>query len=80
VIIAAFAIGGPEKCSGLEIVQYNADKLLTELGGNFELLKEASELHLTPNKKQQKICVFSFYSKAGVTRLRLYFFLCNCLP
>ncbi|VAW62794.1 hypothetical protein MNBD_GAMMA09-18 [hydrothermal vent metagenome] len=63
MIIAAFAIGGPEKCSGLEIVQYNADKLLTELGGNFELLKEASELHLTPNKKQQKFVYFHFIRK-----------------
>jgi len=32
LIIAAFAIGGPSKCSGLSIVQYDANKLLAELG------------------------------------------------
>jgi len=35
VIIAAFSIGGPKKCSGLDIVQYDAVKLKNELGNNF---------------------------------------------
>ena len=37
LIIAAFAIGGPEKCSGLDIVQYDATRLMAELGESFEL-------------------------------------------
>ena len=35
VIIAAFAIGGPTKCSGLNIVQYNSEKICNELGDSF---------------------------------------------
>jgi len=34
LIIAAFAIGGPNKCRGLEIVQYDAAKLMTDLGAS----------------------------------------------
>ena len=37
LIIMAFAIDGPVKCSGLDIVQYDADKLMAELGQGFEL-------------------------------------------
>jgi 2-polyprenyl-3-methyl-5-hydroxy-6-metoxy-1,4-benzoquinol methylase len=58
VVIAAFAIGGPEMCSGLPIIQYDAEKLLTEIGGGFQLLEERTELHLTPANKTQKFAYF----------------------
>ncbi len=57
-IIAAFAIGGPTQCSGLDIVQYDAAKLMRELGAGFELLEERSELHITPAGKEQKFSYF----------------------
>ena len=60
LIIAAFSIGGPDKCSGLEIVQYNAEKLLAELGDGFDLREERHEIHLTPTNKQQKFGYFRF--------------------
>lgn len=60
LIMAAFAIGGPEKCSGLDIVQYDADKLMAELGEGFELIEEKSELHITPADKEQKFAYFRF--------------------
>jgi ubiquinone/menaquinone biosynthesis C-methylase UbiE len=60
LIIAAFAPGGPTKCSGLEIVQYNALKLMTELGDEFELIEERSEIHVTPSDKEQKFNYFYF--------------------
>lgn len=53
VIIAAFAIGGPTRCSGLEIVQYDAAKLSAELGPNFHLEEHQTEIHLTPSGKEQ---------------------------
>ena len=59
-IIAAFAIGGPEKCSGLDIVQYDAAKLVAELGGDFELVEERSEVHITPADKEQTFVYFRF--------------------
>lgn len=63
LIIAAFAIGGPEKCSGLDIVQYDAKKLMTELGDAFELVEESSEVHTTPTDKAQKFAYFRFIRK-----------------
>ena len=59
-IIAAFAIGGPEKCSGLDIVQYDAEKLKAELGEDFELVEEAKEKHVTPSKTEQQFSYFRF--------------------
>jgi len=64
LIIAAFAIGGPEKCSGLPVVQYDADKLLLELGEDFELLQENSEVHITPSGKVQNFRYFHFIKSA----------------
>lgn len=58
LILAAFAIGGPTQCSGLDIVQYDADRLLAELGAGFTLLGQQQELHRTPAGKQQ---AFGYY-------------------
>jgi len=58
VIIAAFALGGPTRCSGLEIVQYDAAKLMAELGANFQLEEQQSESHLTPAGKEQRFRFF----------------------
>lgn len=60
LIIAAFAIGGPEKCSGLDIVQYDSEKLVAELGDDFKLLEVRSEVHITPANKEQKFVYFRF--------------------
>ena len=60
LIIATFAIGGPEKCSGLEIVQYNSEKMICELGENFELIQERKETHITPANKKQNFIFFHF--------------------
>ena len=60
LIIAAFAIGGPEKCSGLEIVQYDSTKLREELGEGFELVEERNEVHITPANKKQEFVYFRF--------------------
>ena len=58
LIIAAFAPGGPTKCSGLDIVQYDAAKMMAELGDEFVLLEEKYEVHFTPAKKEQKFNYF----------------------
>ena len=60
LIMAAFAIGGPERCSGLDIVQYDAGKIGAELGPAFELMEECSELHETPGGKTQQFSYFRF--------------------
>ncbi len=58
VIIATFSVGGPEKCSGLEIVQYDALKLLAALGDGFQFIEEIGEIHITPQGREQKFSYF----------------------
>lgn len=58
IIIAAFAIGGPTQCSGLDIVQYDAEKLSETLGEQFRLAEERVELHITPANREQKFVYF----------------------
>jgi SAM-dependent methyltransferase len=60
VIIAAFAIGGPTRCSNLDIVQYDAAKLGAELGAELTLIEERSENHRTPAGKDQLFGFFRF--------------------
>lgn len=63
VIIAAFTVGGPTKCSGLDIVQYDAEKLKNELGPTFKLVDETSEIHITPAGKEQSFGYYVFNKK-----------------
>jgi trans-aconitate methyltransferase len=60
LILAAFAVGGPTHCSGLDIVQYDAEKLAAELGDGFTLAEQLSETHITPAKVPQQFAYFRF--------------------
>lgn len=60
LIIMTFAIDGPLKCSGLEIVRYDVDKLKAALGQGFELVETGHEIHKTPSGGQQKFAYFRF--------------------
>lgn len=48
VIVATFGPDGPEKCSGLDVVRYDAENLHGEFGPKFRLLDSVTELHETP--------------------------------
>ena len=48
VIVGAFGPEGPRKCSGLDVVRYDADSLHREFGARFRLIDSAKEMHLTP--------------------------------
>jgi 2-polyprenyl-3-methyl-5-hydroxy-6-metoxy-1,4-benzoquinol methylase len=48
VIVSTFGPEGPTKCSGLEVVRYDADSLHKEFGVRFRLLESSKELHQTP--------------------------------
>jgi trans-aconitate methyltransferase len=58
VIIMTFAVGGPQKCSGLEIMQYDEEKLMVEFGQEFELLETGHQGHVTPAGSEQKFAWF----------------------
>jgi SAM-dependent methyltransferase len=59
-IIATFALDGPEKCSGLPVERYDAEKLVQTLGPKFHLEASWREEHLTPWGASQAFtwCVF----------------------
>ncbi|HEX4783040.1 MAG TPA: class I SAM-dependent methyltransferase [Candidatus Sulfotelmatobacter sp.] len=48
VIVSTFGPEGPSRCSGLDVVRYNAESLHHEFGKSFRLVESAEELHQTP--------------------------------
>ncbi len=48
VIISTFGPEGPTKCSGLDVIRYNADSLHDQFGVRFRLVDSSKELHRTP--------------------------------
>ena len=48
VIVSTFGPEGPEKCSGLDVVRYDAESLHQEFGPRFRLVESSKELHHTP--------------------------------
>jgi len=48
VIIGTFGPEGPTKCSGLEVMRYDAESLHDEFGTRFRLVESSKELHETP--------------------------------
>lgn len=48
VIVATFGPEGPEKCSGLNVVRYDAESLHDQFGARFRLVEHTSEEHETP--------------------------------
>lgn len=63
VIVATFALDGPNRCSGLEIVQYDSEHLHDEFGNDFALVNSASETHQTPFGTEQKF-IYCYCRKA----------------
>ena len=48
VIVSTFGPDGPTKCSGLDVVRYDADSLHEEFGARFRLVESSKEIHQTP--------------------------------
>ena len=48
VIVSTFGPEGPTKCSGLEVMRYDADSLHSEFGARFRLIESSNQLHHTP--------------------------------
>jgi SAM-dependent methyltransferase len=54
VIVSTFGPDGPAKCSGLDVIRYDADSLHREFGVQFQLLTSSKELHQTPSGTLQQ--------------------------
>jgi trans-aconitate methyltransferase len=63
-IIATFAPDGPEKCSGLPVMRYDAESLGRTLGGAFKLVEARREAHVTPWNSVQQF-QFSLFRRAA---------------
>lgn len=48
VIVSTFGPKGPTKCSGLEVMRYDAESLHSEFGLRFRLVDSSKEVHQTP--------------------------------
>jgi SAM-dependent methyltransferase len=60
ILMATFALDGPPRCSGLDVVRYSPDTLRAALGSTLELVTSRSELHRTPSGREQSFvyCLF----------------------
>lgn len=48
VIVSTFGPEGPTKCSGLDVMRYDAESLHGEFGAHFRLVESSEEQHHTP--------------------------------
>jgi 2-polyprenyl-3-methyl-5-hydroxy-6-metoxy-1,4-benzoquinol methylase len=62
-IVATFALDGPSKCSGLDVVRYSPESLAGELGDGFALLESAKERHITPSGAEQRFVYCHFHKR-----------------
>lgn len=59
VIVSTFGPDGPMRCSGLDVVRYDAETLHSQFGAEFELVESHKELHETPfGTTQQFVCCY----------------------
>jgi SAM-dependent methyltransferase len=56
VVVATFALDGPEKCSGLPVQRYDAPGVEAVFQSGFDLVKSVRESHITPWGKPQAFC------------------------
>jgi hypothetical protein len=60
VVISTFALDGPPKCSGLEVMRYDEHSIRAELGEEFQLQEVRRETHMTPWESEQRFIYFRF--------------------
>jgi SAM-dependent methyltransferase len=60
VVIATFALTGPDRCSGLDVRRYDASSLGQELGDAFEPSAALETTHVTPKGVEQRFLVARF--------------------
>jgi len=63
IIVASFGLGGPEKCSGLNVVRYSAETMHREFGNDFEMIDTRKEVHHTPSGADQQF-IYCYCRKA----------------
>jgi SAM-dependent methyltransferase len=54
ILVATFGPEGPERCSDLEVVRYDPDRLHEEFGHEFQKVGSLTEMHRTPRGTEQQ--------------------------
>jgi len=62
LIISAFSLEGPPKCSGLDVERYDAEKMKQELGDEFEFITSVNESHMTPWQAKQEF-IYGYFKR-----------------
>jgi 2-polyprenyl-3-methyl-5-hydroxy-6-metoxy-1,4-benzoquinol methylase len=60
VVVSTFALDGPPKCSGLDVMRYDEQSIISELGAEFQLQEVRRETHITPWQSEQRFVYFRF--------------------
>ncbi len=60
VVMATFAVDGPRRCSGLEVMRHDRHSVRAALGEDFRLEQTRRETHLTPSGVEQRFVYFRF--------------------
>ncbi len=63
LIVAAFGLAGPQKCSGLDVVRYSPETMHAEFAGQFALVESLDETHNTPFGTTQEF-IYCYFRKA----------------
>jgi SAM-dependent methyltransferase len=58
LVLATFALEGPERCSGLPVSRYDEAGLMQVVGERFELVESRGESHCTPSGQTQELMYF----------------------
>ncbi len=69
LVIATFALDGPETCSGLPVQRHDSASLTKLLGTDFELLEKDREIHTTPSGTEQRFSWVVFQRRLFELRL-----------
>lgn len=54
IVVATFGPEGPERCSGLAVMRYDAEQLHGEFGNDFRKVESLTEVHATPSGTKQQ--------------------------
>jgi trans-aconitate methyltransferase len=64
LVLATFGPSGPERCSGLAVMRYDANALAAEFGSDFRLIDSSLAVHRTPSGVEQQFMYCRFDRQA----------------
>lgn len=67
-VIATFGPEGPERCSGLPVQRYDAERLAAEFAPDLSLIEHHLEAHTTPSGDEQEFLFARFVRSEGDIR------------